>query len=115
MHKRLGVAGIVVEDTTVVPEVNAILHDFAEIIVGRMGIPYRSRGVSVMSIILDGGTDEISALTGKLGRLQGVSVKTALTRETPMACSDARSGLGPDTARGGPREQVVPATRMKEK
>jgi putative iron-only hydrogenase system regulator len=81
MHKRLGVAGIVVEDTNAVPEVNAILHDFAEIIVGRMGIPYRSRGVSVMSIILDGNTDEISALTGKLGRVKGVSVKTALTRE----------------------------------
>jgi len=74
MHKRLGVAGIVIEDTVVVPEVNAILHEFAEIIVGRMGIPYRSRGVSV-----------ISALTGKLGRLQGLSVKTALTRDVPAA------------------------------
>ena len=81
MHKRLGVAGIVIEDTAVVPEVNAILHDFADIIVGRMGIPYRSRGVSVLSLILDGSTDEISALTGKLGRLQGLSVKTALTRD----------------------------------
>jgi len=85
MHKRLGVAGIVIEDTVVVPEVNAILHEFAEIIVGRMGIPYRSRGVSVMSLILDGSTDEISALTGKLGRLQGLSVKTALTRDVPAA------------------------------
>jgi len=81
MHKRLGVAGIVIEDTAVVPEVNAILHDFADIIVGRMGIPYRTRGVSVLSLILDGSTDEISALTGKLGRLQGLSVKTALTRD----------------------------------
>jgi len=87
MQKRLGVAGIVIEDTSVVPEVNAILHDFAEIIVGRMGIPYRTRGVSVMSIILDGSTDEISALTGKLGRVRGLSVKTALTRE----------GLGTDS------------------
>jgi putative iron-only hydrogenase system regulator len=84
MHKRLGVAGIVVEDTNAVPEVNAILHDFAEIIVGRMGIPYRSRGISVMSIILDGSTDEISALTGKLGRLKGLSVKTALTRDVSI-------------------------------
>jgi putative iron-only hydrogenase system regulator len=85
MHKRLGVAGIVIEDTSVVPDVNAILHEFAAIIVGRMGIPYRSRGVSVMSIILDGSTDEISALTGKLGRLKGLSVKTALTRDIPAA------------------------------
>lgn len=81
MHKRLGVAGIVIEDTAAVPAVNAILHDFSDIIVGRMGVPYRSRGVSVVSLILDGSTDEISALTGRLGRIAGVSVKTALTRE----------------------------------
>jgi putative iron-only hydrogenase system regulator len=85
MQKRLGVAGIVIEDTVVVPAVNAILHDFAEIIVGRMGIPYRSRGVSIVSVILDGSTDDISALTGQLGRLPGVSVKTALTREAASA------------------------------
>ena len=85
MQKRLGVAGIVIEDTVVVPTVNAILHDFAEIIVGRMGIPYRSRGVSIVSVILDGSTDDISALTGRLGRVPGVSVKTALTRETASA------------------------------
>jgi putative iron-only hydrogenase system regulator len=85
MHKRLGVAGIVIEDTTVVPAVNAILHEFAELIVGRMGIPYRARGVSIVSIILDGCTDDISALTGRLGRVPGVSVKTALTREAALA------------------------------
>ena len=89
MHKRLGVAGIVIEDTSAVPAVNAILHEFAEIIVGRMGIPYRSRGVSVVSLILDGSSDEISALTGRLGRIAGVSVKTALTRE-PSAASPSK-------------------------
>lgn len=85
MSKRLGVAGIVIEDTAAAPTVNAILHDFSDIIVGRMGLPYRSRGVSVVSLILDGDTDQISALTGKLGRVGGVSVKTALTRETATA------------------------------
>jgi putative iron-only hydrogenase system regulator len=88
MHKRLGVAGIVIEDTTVVPAVNAILHEFAELIVGRMGIPYRTRGVSIVSIILDGNTDDISALTGRLGRVPGVSVKTALTREAALAATE---------------------------
>ncbi|HEX2948124.1 MAG TPA: TM1266 family iron-only hydrogenase system putative regulator [Armatimonadota bacterium] len=81
MAKRLGVIGIVVEHISAAEEVNAILHEFAGIIVGRMGIPYRERGVSVISIIVDGSTDEISALTGRLGRIQHVSVKAALTKE----------------------------------
>lgn len=89
MQKRLGVAGIIIEDTSAVPAVNALLHDFAEIIVGRMGVPYRSRKVSVVSLIVDGTTDDISALTGRLGRIPGVSVKTALTRE-PLGAAPAR-------------------------
>jgi len=81
MKKRLGVVGIVVEDLSAAPEVNAILHDAAPLIVGRMGIPYRERGVSVLSLIVDGTTDELSALTGRLGRVPGIAVKTALARE----------------------------------
>jgi putative iron-only hydrogenase system regulator len=81
MKKRLGVVGIVVEDLASAPEVNAILHDAASVIVGRMGIPYRERGVSIVSLIVDGTTDELSALTGRLGRVPGISVKTALARE----------------------------------
>ena len=80
-QKRLGVVGIVVESLSAATEINAILHDFAEILVGRMGIPYRERGVSVLSLIVDGSTDEISALTGRLGRVHNASVKTALARE----------------------------------
>ena len=85
-QKRVGVVGIVVERFEAASEINAILHDFAGIIVGRMGIPYRERGVSILSLILDGSTDEISALTGRLGRVRGTSVKTALARE-PRAAS----------------------------
>ena len=81
MQKRLGVVGIVVENMSAAQEVNAVLHEQAELIVGRMGVPYRERGISVISIIVDGTTDEISALTGRLGRVNNVSVKTALTRE----------------------------------
>ncbi|MEN6403475.1 MAG: TM1266 family iron-only hydrogenase system putative regulator [Armatimonadia bacterium] len=81
MNKRLGVVGIVVEDLSAAEEVNAVLHEYAPFIIGRMGIPYRERGVSVISIIVDGATDEISALTGRLGRVRHVAVKTALTRE----------------------------------
>lgn len=82
MPKRLGVVGIVVEDTGAADEVNAVLHEFAHVIVGRMGIPYRERKVSIISIIVDGTGDEISALTGRLGRINNVSVKTALAKET---------------------------------
>lgn len=80
MEKRIGVVGIVVEDIENASKVNAILHDYANIIVGRMGIPYRDRGVSIISIIVDGSMDQISAMTGKLGKVKGISVKTALTK-----------------------------------
>lgn len=79
--KRLGVVGIVIEDLTAAEDVNSILHEFSSIIIGRMGIPYRERGISVISIIVDGTTDAVSALTGRLGRVKHVSVKAALTRE----------------------------------
>ena len=88
--KRLGVVGIVVEDLAAAPEVNAILHESAPVIVGRMGIPYKERGVSVLSLIVDGSTDELSALTGRLGRVPGIAVKTALTREVPALAKESR-------------------------
>lgn len=80
MEKRIGIVGIVIEDLSCVETVNAILHEYAGLIVGRMGIPYRERGVSVISMIVDGSNDEISALTGKLGRVVGASVKSMITK-----------------------------------
>lgn len=81
MEKRLGVVAIVVEDLEKAEDVNSVLHEFSNLIVGRMGIPYKDRGVSVISLIVDGTTDEISAMTGKLGKIIGVSVKSALTKK----------------------------------
>ncbi|MCX7883789.1 MAG: iron-only hydrogenase system regulator [Caloramator sp.] len=81
MEKRIGVVGIVIENFENASRVNEILHEHAQIIVGRMGIPYREKGVSVISLIVDGSTDEISALTGKLGKVNGVNVKSALTKK----------------------------------
>lgn len=78
MNKRIGVVGIIIENRSKSSEVNEILHKYAEIIVGRMGIPYKERDISVISIIVDGTTDEISAMTGKLGNIKDVQVKTAL-------------------------------------
>ncbi|MCX7950563.1 MAG: iron-only hydrogenase system regulator [Clostridiales bacterium] len=81
MEKRLGVVAIVVEDLEKAEDVNSVLHEFSNLVVGRMGIPYKDRGVSVISLIVDGTTDEISAMTGKLGKIIGVSVKSALTKK----------------------------------
>jgi putative iron-only hydrogenase system regulator len=80
MEKRLGIVGVVVEDPSCVEKVNALLHEYAELIVGRMGLPYRERGVSVIALIVDGENDAISALTGKLGRVPGASVKSMIAK-----------------------------------
>jgi putative iron-only hydrogenase system regulator len=63
-----------------VPKINAILHEFAELILGRMGVPYRGKSISVISLIVEGTTDQIGAMTGKLGNLPGVNVKSALSK-----------------------------------
>lgn len=81
MDKRIGVVGIVVEELESADGVNSILHEFAYIIVGRLGIPYRERGISVISLIVDGTSDEISAMTGKIGKIKGVNVKSAMTKK----------------------------------
>ncbi len=77
MEKRVAVMAIVIDDTSSVEALNAILHDYSEFIIGRMGLPYKERGISIVSVALDAPQDTISALAGKLGNLGGVSVKTA--------------------------------------
>jgi putative iron-only hydrogenase system regulator len=77
---RLGTVGIVVESMESTQEINAILHRYADIIVGRLGIPYRSRGVSIIALAVDGSMDAISGMTGQLGKLPGVSVKAAISK-----------------------------------
>ncbi|WP_427340006.1 TM1266 family iron-only hydrogenase system putative regulator [Caloranaerobacter sp. DY30410] len=80
MKNRIGVVGIVIENIENADKVNSILHDYANIIIGRMGVPYREKNISVISLIVDGTSDEISAMTGKLGKVKGVNVKSALTK-----------------------------------
>ena len=77
MEKRVAVMGIIVENRDVVQEVNNILHEYAEFIIWRMGIPYKEKKISIISIAIDAPQDEISALSGKIGKLPGISVKTA--------------------------------------
>lgn len=78
-ENRLGVVGIVIEDRETATRVNQILSDSANIIIGRMGIPHCREEVSVISLIVDGTTDEIGSMTGKLGNIKGVQVKSALS------------------------------------
>lgn len=82
IETRVAVIGIIVENENSVGLLNGILHDYRECVVGRMGIPYRERGVSVISVVVDAPQDQISALSGKIGRLPGVSAKTAYSNVT---------------------------------
>ena len=77
METRVAVMSVIVEDPDSVERLNGILHEFGQWIIGRMGIPYRKRGVSIISIALDAPQNTIAALAGKLGSLKGISVKTA--------------------------------------
>lgn len=81
MEKRIGVVAIIVENADSVQKVNSILSAYSELIVGRMGVPYKEKNVKVISIIIDGTTDKIGAMTGKIGRVDGVIVKSALTKK----------------------------------
>lgn len=81
MDTRIAVIAIIVEDNGAAEEVNRLLHQYAEYVVGRMGVPYRPKEVSIISVILDAPQDAISALSGKLGMLSGISTKTVYSRE----------------------------------
>ena len=76
MDKRVALIGIIVEDMEATERINAILHDFREYIIGRMGLPYRERKIAVISIVVDAPNQVISSLSGKLGMIKGASVKT---------------------------------------
>jgi len=75
VESRVAIIGIIVEAESSVEALNAILHDYGKYIIGRMGIPYRARKVNVISVAIDAPQDVISALAGKLGRLEGISAK----------------------------------------
>ena len=79
METRIALIGIIVENMDSVDRLNGLLHEYGRYIIGRMGIPYRARGVNIISIAIDAPQDTISTLAGKVGNLPGVSVKTALS------------------------------------
>ena len=77
METRVAVMSIIVENGDMVEKVNALLHQYSEFIIGRMGLPYRKRKISIISIAMDAPQNAVSTLAGKIGSLPGISVKTA--------------------------------------
>lgn len=77
METRVAVMGIIVEDSESAEQLNAVLHRYADYIIGRMGIPYREKKIHIVSIAVDAPQDVISALAGKIGAIEDISVKTA--------------------------------------
>ncbi|MEE8808597.1 MAG: TM1266 family iron-only hydrogenase system putative regulator [Lactimicrobium sp.] len=79
-ESRIAMLAIVVEDTNQVSSLNEILHEYSQYIIGRMGLPYPKRNISLISIAMDAPGDVISALCGRLGNLNGITVKAAYSR-----------------------------------
>lgn len=78
---RIVVIGIIVEDRNMVKAVNQLLHEYGEFIIGRMGLPYEKKGVNIISVVVDAPADKISALSGRLGRLPGISAKALYSKK----------------------------------
>lgn len=79
METRIAVMSIIVENPDAVESLNSLLHQYGDYIIGRMGIPYKAKGLNLISVALDAPQDVISALSGKVGGLEGISVKTAFS------------------------------------
>ena len=77
---RVALIGIVVENPQAVPQMNELLHEYAHYVIGRMGISYEKRSVSIISVGVDAPADVISALSGKIGRLEGITTKTIYSK-----------------------------------
>lgn len=81
MENRIALIGIIVEDTAMSAEINQILHEYQDYLVGRMGIPYKKQSVAIISVVVDAPANVTSSLSGKLGMLPGVSVKTVYSKK----------------------------------
>lgn len=81
METRIALIGIIVEDLDKTEKLNSILHEYSTYIIGRMGLPYREKDVCVISIVIDADNDVISSLSGKLGMIKGISVKTMYSKK----------------------------------
>ena len=89
MSTRVAVIAIIIENSESAEGVNGILHNYRQYIIGRMGIPYREKGINIISVAVDAPEQEITALSGKIGRLKGVSAKTAYSKVISSGPADS--------------------------
>ena len=81
METRVALLGIIVENPHSVEKLNALLHEYRQFIIGRMGVPYNPKGISVISVAVDAPQDTISAMSGKIGKLEGITAKTIYSKK----------------------------------
>lgn len=81
METRIALIGIIVEDLEAVEKLNVLLHEYGQYIIGRMGLPYREKNISIISVVVNAEMDLISTLAGKLGMIKGVNVKTIYSKK----------------------------------
>ena len=89
MSTRVAVIAIIIENSESAEGVNGILHNYRQYIIGRMGFPYREKGINIISVAVDAPEQEITALSGKIGRLKGVSAKTAYSKVVSSGPADS--------------------------
>ena len=110
-ENRVAVIALIVEDSEAVESLNALLHQYRRAVIGRMGLPCRERGISLISVAMDAPADQISALSGKLGRLPGVTAKTVYA---PAGCGHPSGETG--RASGNrPGNTAVPNSSSEKK
>lgn len=95
METRVAIIGIIVESTDSIDVLNSILHDYSQYVIGRMGIPYREKNVNVISVAVDAPQDLINAMTGKIGRLKGISAKAVYSNISSQNMETASSNNTP--------------------
>ncbi len=84
-NNRVATVAMIIDDSSCIEQVNDLLHEYSRYIIGRMGVPYREKGLNIINVVLDAPSDAISALSGKLGRLQGVTAKAVYAKQAQNA------------------------------
>ncbi|MBQ8195527.1 MAG: iron-only hydrogenase system regulator [Oscillospiraceae bacterium] len=84
-NNRVATVAMIIDDSSCIEQVNDLLHEYSRYIIGRMGVPYREKGLNIINVVLDAPADAISALSGKLGRLQGVTAKAVYAKQAQNA------------------------------
>ncbi len=80
-NTRVATVAMIIDENSCIEKVNDLLHEYSQYIIGRMGVPYRERGLNIINVVLDAPSDAISALSGKLGRLEGVTAKAVFAKQ----------------------------------